>query len=87
MKPDRQAIVCRTVEDEARTWPTLSVDADSAAEELIAAYTRLATQYPDETFSRDLIGSASTGKLCVGLFVALAAVLIILIARGIGAWV
>jgi hypothetical protein len=85
MKLDRQAIVCRAVEDEARTTPMLPGDAGSAAEQLSAAYTRLATRYPDETFSRDLIGSASTRKLCVGLFVALAAVLIILIARGIGA--
>jgi hypothetical protein len=68
-------------------WRPASVPADarSAAAELRIAYARLARRFPDETFSPGLImGGACAGKLRAGLLVALVAILVTIIARGIG---
>jgi hypothetical protein len=64
----------------------MPVGARSAADELSAAYARPASRYPDETFSRDLIGGVASAKLTAGLLVALVAIFFVVIARKAGVW-
>lgn len=75
---DRQSAARHAGERSPASVPAGKVSADA---DLDSAYAALATRFPEETFSRALIGGTGAGKLQAGLVTALLAAIILMVAK------